>query len=54
MGTLEGFAPPFGPGCGAIQCLKIVPGFVARPDIFVGARLLWPREEHVTHQRRIE
>jgi predicted nucleotidyltransferase len=30
------------PGCGAIKCLKIVPGFLARPDILVGARLLWP------------
>ena len=33
------------PGCGAIKCLKIVPGFLARPDILVGARLLWPHEE---------
>jgi predicted nucleotidyltransferase len=30
------------PGCGAIKCLKIVPGFLARPDILVGARVLWP------------
>ena len=30
------------PGCGAIKCLKIVPGFNARPDILAGARLLWP------------
>lgn len=30
------------PGCGAIKCLKIIPGFIAKPDILAGARLLWP------------
>jgi hypothetical protein len=28
------------PGCDTIKCLEIVPGFLARPDIWVGARLL--------------
>jgi predicted nucleotidyltransferase len=37
------------PGCGAIKCLKIVPGFLARPDIFVGARVLWPQRPE-THE----
>jgi len=41
------------PGCGAIKCLKIVPGFKARPDILLGARSLWPGEKQATLGRRL-
>jgi len=31
------------PGCGAVQCLKIIPGFQACGDILQGARQLWSK-----------